>query len=64
MPVAGGGFEQTYNAQVRSLRALMLVVVPSVTQTYDKEQVLPVLKQLALPASLGQPEGARGGHGI
>ena len=58
MPVAGGGFEQAYNAQAAVDTGSMLVVVPGVTQACnDKEQVLPMLKQLAvLPASLGQPK--------
>ncbi len=56
MPVAGGGFEQAYNAQAAVDTGSMLVVVPGVKQACnDKEQVLPMLKQLAaLPASLGQ----------
>lgn len=56
MPVAGGGFEQAYNAQAAVDTGSMLVVTLGVTQACnDKEQVLPMLDQLAaLPASLGQ----------
>lgn len=58
MPVAGGGFEQAYNAQAAVDTESLLIVVPAVTQAAnDKEQVLPMLAQLsALPDSLGQAE--------
>ena len=58
MPVADGGFEQAYNAQAAVDTGRMLVVSLNVTQACnDKEQVLPMLDQLAaLPASLGQPK--------
>jgi transposase len=56
MKVAGGGFEQCYNAQAAVDTASMLVLVPLVTQACnDKEQVMPMLEQLAqLPGSLGR----------
>ena len=56
MPVAGGGFEQGYNAQAAVDTRSMLVISTTVTQACnDKEQVLPMLEQLAaLPAALGQ----------
>lgn len=58
MPVAGGGFEQAYNAQAAVDTSSMLVVIPAVTQAgNDEEQVLPILERVvALPASLGQVE--------
>ena len=58
MPVSGGGFEQAYNAQVAVDTSSMLVVALGVTQACnDKEQVVPMLEQLAgLPASLGKVE--------
>lgn len=44
MPVAGGGFEQAYNAQAGVDAATMLVVATRVTQApNDKEQVEPML---------------------
>lgn len=57
MPVAGGGFEQAYNAQAAVDTSSMLVVALGVTQACnDKEQVLPMLDQLAmLPTALGRP---------
>ncbi len=56
MPVAGGGFEQAYNAQAAVDTTSLLVVALGVTQaSNDKEQVVPMLEQLAvLPKSLGQ----------
>ena len=56
MPVSGGGFEQAYNAQAAVDTGSLLVVAEAVTQaTNDKEQVAPMLEQLAaLPKSLGQ----------
>jgi len=56
MPVSGGGFEQSYNAQAAVDTETMLVIVPHVSQSpNDKREVLPVLDELsALPQSLGQ----------
>jgi hypothetical protein len=58
MPVAGGGFEQCYNAQAVVDTDTLLVLVPYVTQAAnDKEQVEPMVEQLqALPEGLNQPE--------
>ena len=58
MPVAGGGFEQCYNAQAVVDTETMLVLVPQVTQAAnDKQQVVPMVEQLqALPEGLNQPE--------
>jgi hypothetical protein len=48
MPVAGGGFEQCYNAQAVVDTETMLVLVPKVTQaTNDKQQLVPMLERLA-----------------
>ena len=56
MPVAGGGFEQAYNAQAAVDTDSMLVVASALTQaTNDKQQVVPMIKQLqALPEELGR----------
>jgi transposase len=56
MPVSGGGFEQSYNAQAAVATDTLLVITTGVTQaSNDKEQVLPVLGQLEeLPESLGK----------
>jgi transposase len=58
MKVAGGGFEQCYNAQALVAVESMLVVAPALTQAgNDKEQVAPMLEQIAaLPATLGKVE--------
>jgi Transposase DDE domain len=56
MPVAGGGFEQCYNAQAVVAEGSLLVVAADVVQaTNDKRQVQPMLGKLAaLPDELGQ----------
>ena len=58
MPVAGGGFEQCYNAQAVVTAGSLLVVAADVSQaTNDKRQLAPMLGKLAvLPADLGKPE--------
>src|ERR671916_1644400 len=58
MPVAGGGFEQCYNAQAVVAAGSLLVVAADVSQaTNDKQQLAPMLDKLAaLPADLGKPE--------
>ena len=57
MKVAGGGFDQCYNAQAMVDTETMLVVVAEVTQAAnDKQQVEPMLKKLqALPEGLNAP---------
>src|SRR3954466_356344 len=56
MPVAGGGFEQCYNAQAAVAADSLLVVATDVVQApNDKEQLAPMLDQIAeLPAELGK----------
>lgn len=55
MPVSGGGFEQSYNAQAAVDTQTMLVVVAHVTQaSNDKRQIVPTLDKVgALPEVLG-----------
>ena len=55
MTVAGGGFEQCYNAQAAVDAPTMLVVAAALTNAgNDKQQLQPMLDGLAaLPASLG-----------
>jgi transposase len=57
MPVAGGGFEQAYNAQAAVATGSLLVVANDVVQApNDKEQVQPMLAQLqGRKEELGQP---------
>lgn len=57
MRVAGGGFDQCYNAQAVVDTETMLVLAPEVTQAAnDKQQVEPMLKKLqALPSGLDAP---------
>lgn len=58
MPVAGGGFEQAYNAQAAVAGGSMLVVAADVVQAAnDKQQIAPTLAALArLPEALGKTE--------
>jgi len=66
MPVAGGGFEQAYNAQAAVDAPTMLVIATGVTQApNDKEQVKPMLEALAAPAqTLGKVDCLLGRHGL
>ena len=56
MKVAGGGFDQCYNAQAVVATGSMLVVAHTVTQAgNDKQQLVPMLEKLkALPKQLGR----------
>src|SRR6187200_227493 len=56
MPVAGGGFEQCYNAQATVAAGSLLVIAADVVQaTNDKQQIEPMLGKLgALPVELGK----------
>ena len=58
MPVAGGGFEQCYNAQAAVATGSLLVVATDVVQApNDKGQVEPMLEKIeALPEELGKVE--------
>ena len=58
MPVAGGGFEQCYNAQAVVAAGSMLVVAVDVVQApNDKQQLAPMLDKIsALPDELGEAE--------
>jgi hypothetical protein len=58
MPVAGGGFEQCYNAQAVVAADSLLVIAAQVVQApNDKQQIEPMLERIgALPADLGKPE--------
>lgn len=56
MPVAGGGFDQCYNAQAVVASGSLLVVAAEVTQApNDKQQLEPMLDKIAeLPDTLGK----------
>src|SRR5438477_879809 len=58
MPVAGGGFDQCYNAQAVVAAGRLLVVASAVSQAAnDKQQLEPTLDKLeSLPEELGKPE--------
>lgn len=58
MPVSGGGFEQSYNAQAVVDTEAMLILAAHVTQaTNDKEQVEPMIRKVqANPEGLNQPQ--------
>jgi transposase len=56
MPVAGGGFEQCYNAQAVVAAGSLLVIATEVVQApNDKQQLAPMLDKIAeLPDGLGK----------
>ena len=58
MPVAGGGFDQSYNAQAVVDTESMLIVAAQVSQaSNDKQQVEPMLEKVrANPEGLNAPE--------
>jgi hypothetical protein len=58
MPLSGGGFEQSYNAQACVDVDSMLVVANHITQiANDKKEIEPALKSInALPKNLGTVE--------
>jgi transposase len=58
MKVAGGGFDQCYNAQAVVATGSMLVVATAVTQAAnDKEQLMPMIEKIrALPKELGRTQ--------
>jgi hypothetical protein len=58
MPVAGGGFDQCYNAQAAVAAGSLLVVASAVSQApNDKQQLELMLDKIeALPDALGKPE--------
>ena len=64
MPVAGGGFEQCYNAQAAVAAGSLLVVATDVVQAAnDKNQVEPMLGKIgAALEELGRGRDAAGGH--
>lgn len=59
MPVPGGGFEQSFNAQAAVDTESMLFLATHVTQaTNDKEQIEPMLAKVqSNPDELNQPAG-------
>src|SRR5271166_1181149 len=58
MRVAGGGFDQCYNAQAAVAAGSLLVVAIAVSQApNDKQQLEPMVDKIgALPEELGKPE--------
>ena len=64
MPVAGGGFEQCYNAQAVVAADSLLVVAADVVQApNDKQQLEPMLGKIAeLPGELGKVGDVAGGQ--
>jgi transposase len=58
MPVAGGGFDQCYNAQAVVTAGSLLVIATDVVQApNDKQQLEPMLDKITvLPEELGRPE--------
>jgi transposase len=58
MPVAGGGFDQCYNAQaVVAAESLLVIAVEVVQAPNDKQQIAPMLDKIdALPEHLGRAD--------
>jgi transposase len=58
MPVAGGGFDQCFNAQAVVATESLLVIAGEVVQApNDKQQIAPMLEKIdVLPEDLGRPE--------
>jgi transposase len=56
MPVPGGGFDQSYNAQALVVAGSLLIVAQGVTQAAnDKKQLPPMIEKIkALPKALGR----------
>ena len=65
MPVAGGGFEQCYNAQAVVAAGSLLVIASTVVQApNEKQQGEPMLAKItALPEGLGKAETLLGDNG-
>jgi transposase len=65
MPVAGGGFDQCYNAQAVVAAGSLLVIAADVTQApNDKQQLAPMLDKIAdLPEALGDIGELLADHG-
>jgi len=65
MPVAGGGFEQCYNAQALVAAGSLLVIATDVTQApNDKQQLEPMLGKIAdLSSELGNAEALLADNG-
>jgi len=65
MPVAGGGFEQCYNAQAVVAVGSLLVIAADVVQApNDKQQLVPMLGKItALPDALGKIGALLADHG-
>src|SRR5271156_1549518 len=66
MPVAGDGFDQSYNAQAAVAAGSLLVVATDVVQApNDKQQVEPMLEKIgALPEALGKVENLLAASGF
>ena len=65
MPVAGGGFEQCYNAQAMVAADSLLVIAADVVQApNDKQQLEPMLAKIAdLPGELGNADALLADNG-
>jgi transposase len=65
MPVAGGGFDQCYNAQAAVAAGSLLVVATDVVQAAnDKQQLEPMLSKITdLPEDLGVPKALLADNG-
>jgi hypothetical protein len=66
MPVSGGGFEQSYNAQAGVDTETMMVITRHVSQACnDKREVVPTLEQIrVLPPMLGKVQSLIADNGF
>lgn len=66
MPVSGGGFEQSYNAQAGVDIDTMMVITAHVTQACnDKREVAPTIERIeSLPEALGQVQALIADNGF
>src|SRR3546814_12693115 len=65
MPVAGGGFDQCYNAQAAVATETLLVIAADVPQApNDKQQLVPMMDRIAALPEARTDERREGKEGV